>query len=236
MPTLKVKNETENPIQVVLADGVTSVEIAAEGEADLEPPFLRSESLREHLLAGRLSFVPTPLGDLDPEQQRLGESVLSALVTQLAGQLLASHGAMVSGTDGLDRERRRYNERHRMTKKFIERAKQLGPGTRALADAAKHFINTTAEQAAVAAVEAQITAKEAEDLAGPPPKTLAQWYAEREVLADALAAAQAKLAAAEELHAQYYQAVLDALDQAATDMLDADPATDIGNEIPAFPS
>jgi hypothetical protein len=234
VPTLKVQNETSDPIDVVLADGITKVTVEGEEAADLEPPFLRSESMREHLLGGRLSFVLTPLPDLEAEQQALGESVMVALVTQLSGQILGSHQAMTEGKDGLDRARQLYNQRHGMTKKHIEHAEDLGPGARALADAASHFINTTAEQNAVAAIEADIEAKEAEDIVELE-KTLAEWYAERQILQAKLIAAQAKLATAQETHAQRYQPVLDALEQAATDMMAANPATDIGNAIPAFP-
>lgn len=234
MTTLKVKNDSGDTVQVVLEDETTTIDIADGAEADLDLFFLQSESFREHFIDGNLSFIKTPLSSLSEEQQELGESILVLLLSKLSGRVLSQHGAMVNAKTSLARTRLVYNDRHEGTKSLLEAGKALGPGAENLIDAAKHFINTTTEQAAVTDIEALITAKEAEDLDALG-KTLADWYAEREELQNQLEAAQAALDAATAEYTRRFDDLFAGLEEASDDMNAVDPSTDIGSEIPPFP-
>jgi hypothetical protein len=234
MAKLKVKNESTGPVEITLPDESEKVTIAAGDEADVEGGLLRTDSLRDHLLAGRVSLVKTPLNLLTAQQQALGESVMIWLLGQLGGKVLSQYEATKGAKESLARTRLRYNDQHKGTRALLTQAKALGPAAQNLAGAARHFINLTAEQAAVAKIQADITAKEQEDLAALG-KSLETWYAERQALAAKLQAAQAVLEAAQADYERRFQATLEALDTAAAAMAAANPAADIGAEIPPYP-
>ncbi|NMO15420.1 hypothetical protein HPC49_12805 [Pyxidicoccus fallax] len=232
MANLKVKNESNAVVDIKLPDDSEKVTLTAGAEADVDEKFLRTDSFRDLMLAGKVSLVKTPLANLTAQQQALGESVSIWLLNQIGGPVLSRYQAMKSAREALARTRLRYNDQHKGTKELLTQAKAMGPAAQNLAGAAKHFINLTAEQSAVSKIQADITAKQNEDLAALG-KSLETWYAERRVLEEKLKAAQAALEVAQAEHAARFEALVTALDQAATAMVAANPATDIGAEIPA---
>jgi hypothetical protein len=232
-PTLKVKNTTAAAVDLELPDGTVKT-IAAGDEVDLDQAVLTSPPFATRIIEAKLQLLTPVLSSLTAEQKVLGRAAALALVNALAGRVLGADRAAKDAVAFLGDTRALYNARHDAAKPLLTAAKDTSAGAANLIDAASHFVNVDDLEDAVEAVQAEITAKEAEDLAALN-KTLAEWFPERRALQVKLDAAQAALAAAQADFDFRFKDLFESLDTAAVDMDAVDPATDIGAKIPAFP-
>lgn len=231
-PTLKIKNEDNAQIVVAPDSGGAPVLVDAGQEAELTATHLTSRSFSDHLAAGRARFVET----VNPtkEQYLLARRVLPGLLRSLGGRFVGIHGLMEDSMGALARMREAYNKSWAKTEAEIVDAEDASKGAEHLFRAVNHFLKLKPEEDALAQIEAELAALQAEDL-GQTGKPFAQWLAEFQAKAEELADAEKTLAVAASVyitpHAELKQAVKNAWDAFKV----ADHTTDIGAEVPAFP-
>ncbi|HWM92958.1 MAG TPA: hypothetical protein VN493_19500 [Thermoanaerobaculia bacterium] len=232
-PKLKIRNiDPDNPVTVEPDSGGGAVTIAAAGDKDLEARLLESKSFAALLAVGKLQFSE-PVNPTK-EQYLLARRVLPRLLRSLGADLVGLHSQVRTATGGLDALREKYNRSWGATHELLESAESSAKPADHLFRAVNHFLKTKPEEDEIAKVEAQLTALQKEDLAVTK-RPFAVWLADFEAKKKELEQAKKRLAGAQAAWLAPLAQLKQALKDASDDFQAADPAADIGDEIPPFP-
>lgn len=228
--TLKVKSESAAP--VTLGEGAEAVTIAASGEEELEERLLSSSAFAQALAEGKLRFILLP--NPSEDKVRLARRIFPGLMRSLGPDFLALGGRFDASFRALERRRLEYNHSWKQTEFLLKAAEPSADGAKNLLRGARHFaFNVNPETAAEDAIRAELDDLRATDPSTIPdlPAFLEQVKAKEAEVAEA----EAKREAAKAQFVKPFENVTARLDEVAQIFQAANPAADIGQEVPAFP-
>lgn len=237
MAKLTIRNDSANKLKIDTGAGL--VEVDAGAQAELTEPQLLSSGFTKVLDAGAVSFAA--VAQPTAEQSATARKVLAPRIAAAADRASKSSKQFTQAQANLLKLRDGFNKAWKAASASLDAAQKSNPGWKAVKDAAQNLVFAAVQDSAeVTAAKSKVTlAQQAvddlkgEDLAQTN-KPLEQWYTERVAADEALAKAQADLAALVAKAADPLIARVDSTGQTVADLAALNKDQAIGKELPAF--